>query len=164
MLHGKPIITAALYGVATKALNQATRRNQKRFPKDFMFRLTAKEDDFLRSQIVTSKPRRGGRRYPPYAFTEYGAVMLAAVLNSDAAVAASIQIVRAFVRLREILASHKNLAKRLEAVEKRLLGHDVELGVQAQEIKAVLEAIRQLAEPPPEPPLEKLKTVAGFKP
>jgi len=68
------------------------------------------------------------------------------------------------VRLREILASHKNLAKRLEAVEKRLLGHDVELGVQAQEIKAVLEAIRQLAEPPPEPPLEKLKTVAGFKP
>src|SRR5437867_4317305 len=95
---------AALYAVETKVFNQAVRRNLDRFPDDFMFQLTKEEADSLRSQIVTSKTSRGGRRYLPYAFTEHGVSMLSAVLNSDRAVQMSILIIRAFVKLREILA------------------------------------------------------------
>ena len=111
---------AEVYGVGTKALNQAVRRNPDRFPSDFLLRLTSEEADSLRSQIVTSKAGRGGRRYLPYVFTEHGAVMLASVLNSAAAVAASIQVVRAFVRLRTILATHKDLARKLDALEQKV--------------------------------------------
>ena len=87
---------AALYGVSTKRLNEQVRRNRRRFPEDFMFRLTVQEAGLLRSQFATSKPGRGGRRFPPFAFTEHGAVMLASVLNTPIAVAASLQVVRAF--------------------------------------------------------------------
>lgn len=104
---------AALYGVEVRALNQAVKRNGERFPPDFVFQLTAKENRSLRSQIVMSKGRRGGRRYFPYAFTEHGAVMAASVLNSPRAVEMSIFVVRAFVRLRETLATHKALAVKL---------------------------------------------------
>jgi hypothetical protein len=132
---------AVLYRVTTKQLNQQVRRNLDRFPTDFAFRLTREEFTILRSQIVTSSLAWGGRRYPPYAFTEHGAVMLASVLNSPIAVQASIQVVRAFIRLRELLISHKELAKRLDELEAK---YDKQFAI-------VFEAIRQLMTPP-EPP------------
>lgn len=140
---------AELYQVETKVLNQAVKRNLERFPADFMFQLTPEETKSLRSQIVTSKKGRGGRRYPPRVFTEHGAVMLASVLNSPVAVQASIQVVRAFIRLRGILAAHKELAHKLEELEKK---YD-------KQFKAVFDAIRQLMEPP-EPKRKRI----GFKP
>lgn len=111
---------AGLYSVETRVLNQAVKRNLDRFPADFMFQLTAEETESLRSQFVTLKKGRGQhRKYLPYVFTEHGAVMLASVLNSSIAIEASIQVVRAFVRLRSILAAHKEFARRLEALEKQ---------------------------------------------
>ena len=102
---------AELYEVETKVLNQAVRRNRDRFPDDFMFRLSSEEFDILRSQSVTSSSW-GGRRYPPYAFTEQGVAMLSSVLRSKRAVHVNIEIMRAFVRLRELLASHAQLGRR----------------------------------------------------
>jgi len=130
---------AALYGVETKVLLQAVKRNHERFPEDFMFQLTADEFDDLRSQSVTSS--WGGRRYRPYAFTEQGVAMLSSVLRSPQAIAVNIEIMRAFVRLRELLASHKALAKRLEELEAKT----------DSRFKQVFEAIRQLMMPPDPP-------------
>ena len=130
---------AALYRVSTKRLNEQVKRNRNRFPKGFMFRLTPEEASLLRSQFATSNVKRGGRRTPPYAFTEYGAVMLASVLRSRIAVLASIQVVRAFVRQRELLASHTELARKLDALENR---YDAQF-------KDVFDAIRALMEPEP---------------
>lgn len=127
---------ATLYGVPTKRLNEQVSRNRDRFPEDFMFQLTEEEFANLKSQNATSS--WGGRRTLPYAFTEHGVVMLASVLNSPIAVSASIQVVRAFVRLRELLATHKDLAQKLEELEKK---YDRKFSV-------VFEAIRQLMEPP----------------
>ena len=110
---------ARLYGVSVKALNQAVKRNRERFPADFMFRLTAKEARSLRSQIVTSKPRRGGRTYAPYAFTELGVAMLSSVLRSALAIRINIQIMRAFVTLRRVLESRSDLTDRLEQLEEK---------------------------------------------
>jgi hypothetical protein len=135
---------AALYGVTTKRLNEQVRRNLERFPSDFMFQLAAEEADSLRSQFATSKPERGGRRYLPYAFTEHGAIMAASVLNSPQAVKVSIYVVRVFVKLREMLATHKQLAGKLAELERKLQNHD-------GQIMALVEAIRQLIEPPPAP-------------
>lgn len=115
---------ADLYQVSTKRLNEQVRRNRERFPKDFMFQWTPRETAALRSQFATSNRQRGGRRYRPYAFTEHGAVMLASVLNSPVAVQASIRVVRAFVRLREDLATHKELAGKLTELERRIETHD----------------------------------------
>src|SRR5688572_25431848 len=112
---------AELYGVQTRALNQAVKRNLERFPADFMFQLSAKEFENWRSQIVMSKPgARMGLRRPPFAFTEHGALMAATVLNSHRAVEMSLYVVRAFVRMREVLATHKELAKKLAALERRV--------------------------------------------
>src|SRR5580658_5453329 len=117
VIRGQKIILdtdlAALYQVETKALNQAVRRNMDRFPEDFMFQLSVEEAESLRSQLVTSNAARGGRRYLPYAFTEHGVVMLSSVLKSRRAVQMNILIVRAFVRLREIIARNKDLAARI---------------------------------------------------
>lgn len=111
---------AALYQVPTKRLNEAVRRNIERFPDDFMFQLTVEELDMvLRSQIATSNVGRGGRRYPPHAFTEHGVAMLSSVLSSKCAVALNILIIRAFVRLRDYLATHQDLARKLEDVGAR---------------------------------------------
>ena len=143
---------AEMYGVSTKVLNQAVRRNLSRFPEDFMFQLTVDEDAALRSQIVTSNAGRGGRRYRPYAFTEQGVAMLSSVLNSDRAIEVNIAIMRAFVRLREILSTHKDLAAKLEKMEKKLGEHD-------QHFQVVFEAIRQLTTQPPAP---KSKRQIGF--
>jgi ORF6N domain len=110
-----------LYGVSTRVLNQAVKRNLKHFPEDFMFRLTLEEANEIlasRSQIVILK-RGQNVKYAPYAFSEHGAVMLASVLNSKIAVSASIQVVRAFVRLRSILGAHKELAKKLESLDRK---------------------------------------------
>src|SRR3990172_6171207 len=108
---------AELYGVETRALVQAVKRNIGRFPLDFMFQLNNQEVISLRSQIVISKTGRGGRRYLPYVFTEQGVAMLSSVLNSDRAIEVNIQIMRAFLKLREMIASHKDLAKRLDELE-----------------------------------------------
>jgi len=128
---------AELYGVTTKRLNEQVKRNRERFPSHFMFQLTQQEFADLRSQFATS--RWGGRRTPPHAFTEHGTVMLASVLNSPIAIQASIEIVQAFVRLRQLLSSHVELARKLSALEKK---YDAQF-------KVVFDAIRQLMEPPP---------------
>ncbi|HKA52137.1 MAG TPA: ORF6N domain-containing protein [Candidatus Binatia bacterium] len=135
---------AELYNVPTKRLNEQVRRNSGRFPEDFVFQLTPEEADSLRSQFATSKMGRGGRRYLPYAFTEQGVAMLSSVLNSERAVQVNIAIMRTFVKLREMLATHKDLAQRLEALEKR---YD-------RQFKVVFDAIRQLMRPG-EPPKQQ---------
>ena len=127
---------AALYEVETKVLVQAVKRNIERSPADFMFQLSKEEFDRLRSQFVTSK--RGGRRYPPYAFTEQGVAMLSSVLRSKRAVQVNVEIMRAFVRLRQMLASNKKLAQQLNDLEQK---YDAQF-------KMVFEAIRQLMIPP----------------
>ncbi len=135
---------AELYGVEVRALNQAVKRNKDRFPSDFMFRLTSTEAraaSALRSQNVTLK-RGQHSKYAPYAFTEHGAVMLANVLKSPVAVRASIQVVRAFVRLRQMLGSHVALARRLEALERKVGKHDADLN-------AVLVILKKLLQAPP---------------
>ena len=129
---------AELYGVATRRLNEQVRRNIKRFPGDFMFQLTPEEMESLRSQIATSKKGRGGRRYLPFVFTEQGVAMLSSVLNSERAIQVNVEIMRAFVRLREMMSTHKDLARKLEALEKK---YDTQF-------KVVFDAIRQLMTPP----------------
>jgi ORF6N domain len=122
-LRGKKVILdadlARIYGVSTKALNQAVKRNLKRFPDDFLLKLSSDELENLRSQIVTSSSH-GGQRYLPYVFTENGAIMAANVLNSPEAVHMSVFVVRAFVQMRDLLGSTKELAKQLAALEKKL--------------------------------------------
>ena len=115
---------AAIYAVTTKRLNEQLKRNRSRFPEDFAFRLRTEEVTHLRSQFATSKKGRGGRRYLPWAFTEHGALMLANVLNSRIAIQASVRVVRAFVRLREMVAANAQLAAKLEELERRLDSHD----------------------------------------
>ncbi len=113
---------ADLYGVETKALKQAVRRNIKRFPVDFMFELTKKEFEILRSQIVTSKS--GGMRYMPMAFTEHGVLMLSSVLRSDRAIGMNIQIMRIFTKMKEMLLSHKDILLKVEQIERKVIGQD----------------------------------------
>ena len=148
---------ARIYGVPTKAMNQAVKRNLKRFPDDFMFQLTRKEFENLKSQIVTSSSH-GGRRKLPYAFTEKGAVMAANVLNSPEAVRMSIFVVRAFIEMRELLGGTKELAMQLAALEKKLTarldGHEVA-------IIEVLRRVLQILEPPPPAP-ERPRRRIGF--
>ncbi len=135
---------AALYGVATKALNQAVKRNSDRFPADFMFQLSSDEYLALRSQLVTSNATaagRGGRRYAPWAFTELGALMAATVLNSLRAIEMGVFVVRAFVQLRELLSTHRDLAAKLDELERKLSMHD-------QAIAGLIDAIRQLTATP----------------
>lgn len=112
---------ARLYGVTTFNLNKAVKRNLERFPQDFMFQLSSEEFESLIFQIGIPKQGRGGRRYPPYAFTEQGVAMLSSVLHSKRAVRVNVEIMRAFVRLRELLSTHKDLARKLEELEKKLV-------------------------------------------
>ena len=134
---------ADLYGVETRALKQAVRRNIKRFPKDFMFEMNKKEFETWRSQFVTSKADRMGLRYAPMVFTEQGVAMLSSVLNSNRAINVNVAIMRAFVQLREFLASQTILAKKLRSLEKKVEG-------QGKGIELLFEAIQQLmSENPP---------------
>ena len=136
---------AQLYGVETKALVRAVKRNSERFPADFMFQLREEEFEDLRCQFGTSSSW-GGRRYAPYVFTEQGVAMLSSVLRSPRAAAVNIEIMRAFVRLREILGSHADLARRLDELERQFHEHDEQFAV-------VFDALRQLLESPQtEPP------------
>jgi ORF6N domain len=140
---------AAIYQVTTKRLNERLRRNRARFPTDFAFQIVPQELMSLRSQIATSKGR-GGRRYLPWVFTEHGAIMLASILNSDVAIQASVRFVRAFVRLREMVAGSATLAAKLAELERRLDSHD-------KSIANLFQVIRQLLEGP-----EKPKREIGF--
>jgi len=140
---------AAVYGVATKALNQAVRRNKARFPEEFVFVLTAEEVTGNRSQFVTGSGKHRDRRYPPTVFTEHGAIMAATVLNSDKAVQMSVFIVRAFIQLRQAMLSRHEMEKRLDQIEKVLLVHD-------DSLKELYERIRPLLLPPAEPPKPKI--------
>jgi len=145
---------AALYGVETKVINQAVKRNRDRFPNDFMFQLTKEEHGVLRSQIVTSKPAgRGGRRTPPYAFTEQGVAMLSSVLRSQRAVQVNIQIMRTFVKLRRMLATHEDLARKLAALERK---YD-------RQFKVVFDAMRELMTPPDPKKKRRIGFGAGEK-
>ena len=142
---------AELYGVGTKELNQQVQRNRKRFPEDFMFQLTKEEAEALRSQFVISKPRRGGRRYLPYAFTEPGVAMLSSVLNSEHAIEVNITIMRAFIRLRQMLESNEALNRKFAAVIRKLSTHDNYFRVVFDELKKLTEQ--------PSPPRKSI----GFK-
>jgi len=115
---------AELYQVPTKSLNLAVRRNHDRFPPDFMFQLAKDEADALRFQFATSKTGRGGRRYLPYVFTEQGVAMLSTVLNSERAIHVNIATIRAFVKLREVMSTHKDLAIKIEQLERKYGEHD----------------------------------------
>jgi hypothetical protein len=144
VVRGLPVMLdndlAALYGVPTRSLLQAVRRNEERFPPDFSFRLTPEENETrLRSQFVISNSGRGGRRYLPYAFTEQGVAMLSSVLRCARAVAVNIEIMRAFVRMRRLLVSHAELAARVTELEERYDAH----------FKVVFDALRGLMDPPP---------------
>ncbi|MEI6436514.1 MAG: ORF6N domain-containing protein [Bacteroidota bacterium] len=137
---------AGLYGVSTKALKQAVKRNMQRFPADFIFELTRSEFDNLRSQIVTSS--WGGMRYHPYAFTEQGVAMLSGILHSVRAIQVNIAIMRAFVQLRRFLESNKELAIKMEELEKAVAGHD-------EKINLIFQAIKQLIDKKEEPQPER---------
>lgn len=143
---------ARLYEVETKALNRAVSRNADRFPEDFMFRLTADETESLRCQIGTSKKGRGGRRYLPLVFTEQGVAMLSGVLTSERAVCVNVAIMRAFVRLRQLISMNTELAAKLAELERRIEKHD-------GSIRSLFQAIRLLMAPPAPPRLR-----IGFRP
>lgn len=144
---------AELYGVTTAALNQAVRRNRNRFPEDFMIRLTRGEvKDLNRSQIVTGSQKHRDPRFRPYAFTEQGVAMLSSVLRSQRAIEVNIEIMRAFVKLRTLVAAHAELTTKLTELERRVTTHD-------GHIRAIFDAIRQLMTPPP----TKVKQI-GFRP
>lgn len=157
---------AAFYGVETKRLMEAVRRNRRRFPEDFMFQLNREEWDALkspdlksrnvtsnlRSQIATSSlASYGGRRYSPYAFTEQGVAMLSSVLRSPRAIEVNIQIMRAFVRLRQLLSAHKELAEQLAKLEKQMQGRDADVDQQFRQVFALLEKLFSIPKPPRRP-------------
>ena len=143
---------AKLYGVTTKALLQAVRRNALRFPSDFMYLTVREEVMVLRSQFVTSKKGRGGRRNHPYVFTQEGVAMLSSILHSKRAILVNIQIMRAFVRLREMLATHKELAFQFKELERKV-------GKQGEDIQTIFRTIQRLMAEP-----EKPKAKFGFHP
>lgn len=153
-IRGKKVMLdrdlAELYGVRTKRLVEQVKRNKERFPEDFMFQLVVEDASNLRSQNATSS--WGGRRYLPYVFTEQGVAMLSSVLSSKRAIQVNILIMRAFTKLRKILLSHKDLAAKVEALERKYSEHD-------ETIKAIFEAVKRLLAPPP----VKRKRIIGFQ-
>jgi len=152
VLRGQRVILdsdlAALYEVPTKRLNESVKRHADRFPQEFAFLVLRKELTDLRSQSATSN-RRGGRRYLPYAFTEHGVLMAANILNSPRAVAVSVALIKAFVRMREMIETNQVMGKRLAEVEKTLVTHDAAL-------RDIYQRIKPLLLPPPDPPRKKI--------
>ncbi len=140
---------AELYGVETKQLKRQVKRNQDRFPEDFMFELSQEELNNLRSQIGTSS--WGGTRYTPFAFSEQGVSMLSGVLNSETAIRVHIQIIRVFAKMRELLLTHKDILLQLEKIEKKLSGYD-------EDIQLIFQYLKQLLNPP-QPPRNRV----GFR-
>lgn len=142
---------AELYGVETKALKQAVRRNKDRFPPDFMFEMSLEELDNWRSQFVTSKGDKQGLRYAPFCFTEQGVTMLSCILNSERAIAVNILVIRVFTKMREMILTHKDILIKLEQIEKTLLQQDIRMNKHEEEIQAILETIKEMLNPPDEP-------------
>ena len=155
LIRGKKVMLdrdlAGLYAVQTRRLKEAVRRNIDRFPEDFMFELSPAEFEPLRSQFATSKTGRGGARYLPMAFTEQGVAMLSAVLNSETAIQVSIQIIRVFTWMREILLTHKDILQQLQKMEKKMTGYDTDIAL-------IFEYLKQLLNPV-QPPRQKI----GFR-
>lgn len=135
---------AEMYGVATKVLKQAVRRNMGRFPEDFMFELTPEELSHWRSQIVTSNGDKMGLRYPPFCFTEQGVAMLSSVLGSEVAIQVNIQIIRVFARMKQMLLDYKDLMLKMEQIEQKVSKHD-------KDIQAIFNAVKKLIEQPAKP-------------
>jgi phage regulator Rha-like protein len=142
---------AELYGVETKRLKEAVRRNATRFPPDFLFEMDKKEFEDWRTQIASSKEDKKGLRYAPFCFTEQGVTMLSCVLNSERAIAVNIRIIRVFTKMREMLLSHKDILIKLEQIEKKLLQHDVGIDKQGEDVQLIFQALKQLLNPPQEP-------------
>ncbi len=143
---------AELYGVETKRLKEAVRRNIERFPDDFMFEMSPGELENWRTQFATSNSEKMGLRRPPFCFTEQGVSMLSSVLNSETAIRVNIQIIRVFTRMREMIMTHKDILLQLEKMEKKLTGHD-------EDITLIIKYLKQLLTPPEQPPRQKI----GFK-
>ena len=135
---------AELYGVETKRLKEAVRRNINRFPPDFLFEMNKKEFEDWRTQNATSKEDKQGLRYAPFCFTEQGVTMLSCVLNSERAIAVNIQVIRVFAKMREMLLTHKDILLKLEQIERKIASHD-------EDIKIIFEYLKQLLNPPQEP-------------
>ena len=142
---------AELYGVETRVLNQAVRRNERRFPEDFMFQLTAEELNDWKSQIVISNKEKQGLRKPPLAFTEQGVAMLSTVLNSETAIEVNIRVIRIFTRMRELLLTHKDILLKLEQLERQVVQNSAD-------IQMIFAALKELLNPP-QPPRQMI----GFK-
>jgi len=148
MVRGQKVMLdadlAALYEVTTSALNQAVRRNRGRFPNDFMLRLTLEEAQGLLSQNVIANGRRGGRRTPPYAFTEHGVAMLSSVIKSDRAIQVNVMIIRAFVRMRELIAANKDIAVRVDKLERGQKRVSSVIEILVEDIDRVAKEVRQM--------------------
>ena len=161
-IRGKKVMLdrnlAEMYGVETRRLNEQVKRNQKRFPSDFMFQLTEKELEDWMSQIATSNKERMGLRKLPFVFTEQGVAMLSSVLNSDTAIEVNIQIIRIFTRLREVLITQKDLLLKMEKLEKMMLHQNQRTNKHEEEIQLIFNALKQLLTPPQEP-----RKAMGFK-
>jgi len=147
---------AQMYSVETKRLNEQVKRNGGRFPQDFMFQLTQQEYEILKSQNATSS--WGGRRKPPYAFTEHGVLMLSSILNSDTAIEVNIRIMRIFTKIRETVLTNKDILLKLEQLEGRMIKQDNRLQKHEDEIQMIFSALKQLLNPPKEP-----RKRVGFK-
>ncbi len=151
LIRGKKVLLdrdlAEMYGVETKALNQAVKRNKKRFPSDFMFQMTAHELEDWMSQIVTSNKEKMGLRKLPYVFTEMGVAMLSSVLKSETAVEVNIQIIRIFTRIREVLLTNKDVLLKLEQLERKMLHHHDSVNKHEEEIQMIFSTLKQLLNP-----------------
>jgi hypothetical protein len=161
-IRGKKVMMdrdlAEMYGVETRVLNQAVKRNEKRFPVDFMFQLTEKELEDWKSQNATSNKEKMGLRKLPNVFTEQGVAMLSSVLNSDTAIEVNIQIIRIFTRIREALLSNKDVLLKMEELEKKVLEQGQRANKHEEEIQLIFNALKQLLNPPQEP-----RETIGFK-
>ncbi|TAH42260.1 MAG: ORF6N domain-containing protein [Bacteroidetes bacterium] len=142
---------AVMYGVETKRLNEQVKRNPGRFPKDFMFQLSKKEFENLKSQFATSSSSWGGRRGRPFAFTDYGVLMLSGVLNSETAIQVNLKIIRVYAKLREMLLKNKDILIKLEQMEKKINSQEILAGKHDNEIQLIFRTLKQLISPPPMP-------------
>jgi phage regulator Rha-like protein len=155
LIRGKRVMMdrdlAEMYGVETRVLNQSVKRNEKRFPEDFMFQLTAKELNEWKSQITVGSKERMGLRKLPLVFTEQGVAMLSSVLNSETAIEVNIRIIRVFTKMREMLLTNKDILLKLEKMERKILKQDNKLNKHEKEMQIIFKALKELLNPPTEP-------------
>lgn len=150
---------AELYGVETRTLKQAVRRNITRFPPDFMFEMNPQELENWRTQFATSNSAKQGLRYAPFCFTEQGVTMLSCILNTEKAIAVNIRIIRVFTQMREMLLNHKDILVKIEQIEKQLLKQDTRMDDHEADIQAIFQVLKKLVEAPPETPRPRI----GFR-